>query len=265
MAVIVLCLLVAAPQVYELAPDAMNAYLAELHARQPDFAARLCEIAKRTLGTPYFDGPLGEGPGVKYDPDPLMDLSRVDCVTFVEQSIALAAASSYQQAFDLLQTIRYRNGHVAFEDRNHFMIADWIPNNPFCHDVSKELKIATATVKRTVGRKKFFDLKKAPELVRGASDPTIELTYVPSNEAAKAQAHLPSLALILLVGKADWLFVVHCGLFIRDESGNGLLYHASSIEGKVISIPFTEPFEKTTRYLGFTAYTIDDPATVKKP
>lgn len=267
---ILLCCCASALQIFQMSQADVDTYLTTLRTQQPVFGARVIDVATRSLGTPYFDGPLGEGPGAKYDPDPLMDLTRVDCVTFIEQTIALAASSTYKEAFDLLQKIRYKNGEIAFERRNHFMEADWIPNNAFCHSVTQDLKVPTAKVTRTIGRKKFFDLKKAPELAATATDQTMELAYVPSSEAANAERNLPSPALILFIGKADWLFVVHCGLFVRadaasDDSGKGLLYHASSTEGKVVNTALAAPFDNSTRYLGFIAYAIDDPAAGKKP
>ena len=259
-----LWVLLAASPLFQLAQADVDAYLSALRARQPDFRARVVDIARQSLGTPYVDGPLGEGPGGRFDTDPLMDLTRVDCVTFVEQTIALAASKSYTEAHDLLQKIRYHDGKIAFESRNHFMISDWIAHNRFCRDISNELKAGTASVTRTIGRKKFFDAKKAPEFADKAIDETATLAYVPSPAAALAEPNLPSPALILFIGKVDWLFCLHCALFIRDENGKGMLCQASSTEGKVVLREFTAPFEKTTRYLGFTAYAISDPAQAKR-
>ncbi len=258
LAVFFCCLLSAMPM-FEMTPADVDAYLPALRSTHPEFGARVIEVAKRSLGTPYFNGPLGEGPGAKYDSDPLIDLTRVDCVTFVEQTIALAASSSYKQAFDLLQKIRYKNGVIDFAARNHFMEADWVVNNTFCRSVTEHLGVPTAKASRTLGRKKFFELNKAPELEAKAVDQPMDLVYVPCSEAAAASKALPSPAIVLLVGKVDWLFVLHCGLFIRDESGKGLFYNASSTEKKVVAAPFPEVFENTTRYLGFIAYTINDP------
>ena len=258
--VAVLCsLLLAMPQIFEMSQASLDEYLNALKVRTPDFGARVVEIAKRSAGTPYVGDPLGEGPNGQYDKDPQMDLTRVDCVTFVEQTIALAASDSYKSAFDTLQKIRYKGGEAAFEKRNHFMIADWIANNKFCRDVSGELKTPTAKVERTMGRRHFFETKNLPDLAKSAVEETIELTYVPSAEAARAEKSLPSPALILFIGKVEWLFTLHCGIFIRDESGKGRLYNASSTEKKVVEADFAPAFENSTRYLGFTAYEIGEP------
>jgi len=256
---ILCCLMLAVPRIFEMSQTALDEYLKALTARQPDFGARLVDVAERSVGTPYASDPLGEGPGGTVDKDPMMDLTRVDCVTFIEQAIALAASDSYRSAFDTLQKIRYKRGEVAFEKRNHFMIADWIASNTFCRDVSAELKVPTATVKRTMGRKHFFESKNLPDLAKSVKEETLELTYVPNAQAASAEKNLPSPALILFIGKVDWLFTLHCGLFIRGDDGKGRVYNASSTEGKVVAADFAPIFEKTARYLGFTAYKISKP------
>jgi D-alanyl-D-alanine carboxypeptidase/D-alanyl-D-alanine-endopeptidase (penicillin-binding protein 4) len=252
-------LLLAAPQIYTMSHGDMDAYLKNLQKTTPSFDDRVVEIAKRSFGTPYIGDPLGEGPDGRYDKDPQMDLSRVDCVTFIEQTIALAASDSYQSAFDMLQKIRYKNGEVSFEKRNHFMIADWIANNKFCRDVSWELGVPTSKVTRKMGRKHFYETKKIPELANGVEEEVLDLNYVPASEAARAEKRLPSPSLILFVGKVDWLFVLHCGLFVRAENGKGYVYNASSKDMKVVASEFAPIFDNTTRYLGFTAYNIDDP------
>jgi hypothetical protein len=258
MFIAVLLLTMAAP-VFDLDPAGVDVYLRELQTRESDFGKRLIAVARDTLGTPYANGPLGEGPDAPYDKDPLMDLKRVDCVTFIEQSIALAASRSYQDAYGLLQKIRYKDGVVAFEHRNHFMEADWVVNNRFCRDVSAKLDTATVDATRTIGRKKLFDLNKAPELGANVHDQVLTMTYVPCSEARKAAKRLPNPALILFIGKKDWLFVLHCALFVREADGRPMLYQASSTEGKVVATEFAEPFEKSDRYLGFTVYAIGKP------
>jgi hypothetical protein len=65
------------------------AALAKLKSRPlPD---RLVEISAGFLGTPYQLSPLGEGAGV--DPDPLIRFDLVDCLTLVEETMAMAMSS----------------------------------------------------------------------------------------------------------------------------------------------------------------------------
>ena len=239
-----------------LTPENADGFLADLRVRQREYTARVVAVAKASLGTKYVDGPLGEGPGASHDADPLVDLTRVDCVTFVEQTLALAAAASYADATQRLQAIRYKDGAIDYGTRNHFFIADWIANNGFARDVSGGLGVACVEETRTIGRRKFFELTKAPEYLDGAVDTPLTLDYVPVAATAEAAPKLPDLALIVFIGKPAWLFASHCGLFIR-EDGQGQLYHASSVKGEVIAVPFVDYVRGNGKIVGFTAYAID--------
>jgi hypothetical protein len=245
--------------IFEMPEPAVDSYLADLAVREPRFGERLIEVAVRSVRTPYAEGPLGQGPEGTYDKDPLIDLTHVDCVTFVEQTIALAASSSYKEATDMLQKIRYRSGEVSFETRHHFMISDWIANNGFCRDVTAELGVPTRTLSRTISRKEFFKRIGAPDLGGETPDRTMELAYVTSADARAAAKNLPTPALIIFVGKVEWLFALHCGFYVRDQDGEGLLYHASSQAGRVEATDFVAYLDTSSRYLGFTAYEISEP------
>lgn len=236
------CLMLTAQalQLYEMTPEQVDGCLSELHAATPEFGARVTALARLSLGTPYAGGPLGEGPEGKYDTDPLVDLAHVDCVTFVEQTLALANEPDYEAAVDLLQHIRYEEGRVDFEARNHFMITDWIAHNGFCKDVTAELGVPTEAVTRTIRRHHYFTkYHEAPELGADTPDETRTLQYLPAAHVPGAVERMPSPALVLFIGKLDWLFVLHCGFFVRDGDKD-LLIHASSSAKEVVAVDFTD-------------------------
>lgn len=87
---------------------------------------RVLNVSSRFLGTPYLVSPLGEGNGV--DPDPTFRLDAVDCLTFVEETLALSLAREDGEVPTLLESIRYAST-PRYEDRNHLMEAQWLPNN----------------------------------------------------------------------------------------------------------------------------------------
>lgn len=87
---------------------------------------RLLGVSSRFLGTPYLLSPLGEGTGV--DPDPTFRVDAVDCLTFVEETLALSLAREDGEVPTLLESIRYAST-PEYEDRNHLMEAQWLPNN----------------------------------------------------------------------------------------------------------------------------------------
>lgn len=258
-ALLVMMLLGASGVFHELSPAGVDQYLAALRAREGAFAGRLAVVARDSVGTPYAAGPLGEGPSGEYDTDPLMDLSRMDCVTFIEQSVALAASPSHAEAFALLQRIRYAGGRIDYESRNHFMITDWLANNPWCRDITDTLGAPTREVTRTISRRSFFERVNAPELGADTPDVRHTLVYIPRDGVGDALPGMPSPAMVLFVGKLDWLFILHGGLFVRDAGGEGMLYHASSQAGEVVGASLEAYLAGQERYIGMTVYALESP------
>jgi hypothetical protein len=245
---------------YGDAPAEVDDYLASLHDGQDSYEARFEQVVRAGLATPYADGPLGEGEAGKYDRDPLIDLGRVDCVTYVEQCVALAQASSYVEATRTLQQLRYKEGRINFGTRNHFMLVDWVPNNPWCTNISTKLGLETREITRTISKADFFELVKAPEFGKDIPDRDVTITYVPSGEASMAEAAIQVPALVVFIGKIDWLFALHCGIYLPDGEGGGKLYHASSKSAEVVAVDLSDYVAgQASRYLGFTVYQVGAP------
>jgi len=140
------------------------------------------------------------------------------------------------------------------------MISDWVRNKPWCMDVTTTLDVPTEIISRTISRKGFLELVKAPEFGRDTADEVIHLPVIPSDRVAEAESQLPDLALVVFVGKVDWLFSLHCGLYVRGKDGKGELIHASSKGGKVMRSPLADYVKSQgDRYIGITAYKITSP------
>ena len=75
-------------------PDAgqIPPHLIEVAAKvaQEPLPVRLEAVSEALLGRPYLIDPLGEGFGI--DPDPLARYDAFDCLTFVEELLALVMA-----------------------------------------------------------------------------------------------------------------------------------------------------------------------------
>ena len=111
-------------------PEALPRELAErvTLAHSLPIADRLEFHTRPWLGLPYTEGPLGEGEG--YDPDPLVRYDTFDCLTLVEEALALSMADSPEEVNRIRMGLRYRHGGpVTYENRRHFMLAEWIPGN----------------------------------------------------------------------------------------------------------------------------------------
>lgn len=249
------------PSLHSMTEAELAAYVSDLAERQPDFQARVADVLRRGLGTPYQDGPLGEGPLGVHDKDPLVDFKRADCVTYVEQTIALASGTSYSHAMQNLLRIRYKDADPTYESRNHFMISDWIANNPYCVDVTQKLDVPAESVTRRISRKEFFVRVNADGVGEDTPDQDITLHYIPTAGTAQAVKSLPDATLLVFIGKVDWLFSLHCGVYLRDGSGEGKMYHASSKADEVVGVDLAEYMQSQSgRYIGFTAYEITEPS-----
>lgn len=107
-------------------------------ARALPFPERVLEHSGRFLDTPYLVSPLGEGEGI--DPDPTLRYDAVDCLTFVEEVLALSLASRIERVPGFLEQLRY-GSEPTYVDRNHLMEAQWLPRNiakRFIRNVTRE-------------------------------------------------------------------------------------------------------------------------------
>lgn len=231
--------------------------------------ARFVAASEGFLGTPYVLSPLGEGEG--HDPDPLVRYDAADCLTMVEQSLALAVAPDEAHVIETLNHIRYE-GAPSYEGRLHVMEAQWLPVNQsrglledvtrrFGKDVVKRLsKRITAETWAEKGGK-ALGLSPA-----GQATGEFFIDVVPSDRAPAVLATAPE-GLIVVVVRADRprlvTRVTHVAVLVQKPSGP-FLRHASRSFKRVVD----EPVEKyLKRNLEFGAWTVEGVALyrVKEP
>lgn len=220
---------------------------------------RLARATDGFLGTSYVLSPLGEGEG--RDPDPLIRLDAVDCVTLVEQALALSVAPDEPSVVATLSRIRYA-GAPSYDARNHVMEAQWLPENVkkgFLRDVTRAwggdaTRKATKVITAATWKEKSGKALGLPE----AAQPTgaFALELIPADKALAALAKAPS-GLVVVVARADrpWLVtrISHVGVLIQSEKGP-LLRHASRSFGRVVDEPLSRYL---SRNLDFGKWTID--------
>lgn len=220
------------PALNEMLAKDIDALLREVSAKEPNLIARLAVYSERAKGTPYALFCLGEGPTAKYDRDPLLDFSRADCVTFVEQMLAMSLASNYEQMFANLVRIRYNNGEIGFTTRNHYTHADWVPNNSWLlEDITAELGGTLCDdMTKVIDRPGFFHKLGVPdnELQNVQAPQQMTIKYVPTASLSKIKTKLQGGEIVSIVQKMPGIFSAHMGFIIRDDYGNVLFRHASS-------------------------------------
>lgn len=223
-------------------------------------SARLEAVSAKFLGTRYLVSPLGEGKGK--DADPLIRTDAVDCLTFVETTIALSLAPSTDAVLPLLTKIRYGGDTVAFEERNHVMEAQWLPSNlskGFLKDVTRELGgEATVKVTKTLddaawAGKAGADLGLGlPAQKRGE----FSWEIIPASAAEAKLAQAPTGTIVIVV-RADRPALVtrisHVGFLVHKKAGP-FLRHASKSFGKVVDEPLANYLG---RNLGYAKWTVE--------
>ena len=216
----------AAPPLQRMTPSAVSAFLKNLPAE--DLTARIEAVSARAMYTPYRLGPLGEGPDAPYDKKPLINLKEVDCVTFCEQTLALALSQTYAEAVDVLQKIRYKNGEIKMECRNHYTMADWTVNNRWLMtDVTPQLK-GHRWLTRTISHRALFASQKFAGIQVREPDRQLKVAYLPEENIQANLSRLRSGDVGVLIQNRPGIFAAHTGFMIRKE-GRWVYRNATSI------------------------------------
>ena len=248
-------------------PDQINQTLNTIHAQEPNLESRIAAISERFLGIPYKVSPLGEGPGGEFDRNPLYRFDGLDCTTYVEETIALSLSSTLSQALDTLQKIRYKNGQISYQTRNHFPEADWIPNNiaaGFITDITERVAGAeTRWAEKTVSKKSWYGAKTATDihgfsqstsaelkqkladfqsLGQSIPDQTYKLPYVPIEILPQVIDRIPSGTIANLVRDPDGgVTMVSHQVLIIDKDGDKYVRH-EGINNGAADVPFFDFF-----------------------
>lgn len=231
---------------YKMSKEDINKLLKNIS--QKTFVEKLEVISESAKGTPYFLGPLGEGSESNYDKNPLMDLSRVDCVTFIEQVLALSLSYDYDTAFKNLQKIRYKDADIKIEKRNHYFMADWAINNQWLFiDVSKEVgNNLTKPLTRTISHEKFFGGSVYKGIKAQEKDRTLTINYIPKDKLFLIENKLQSGDIAAFVIDLPNIFVSHTGFIIKDKNGKVFFRNATSIGPKQVT---DLPYDQLVEYL----------------
>lgn len=202
------------------------------------------ETAKFFLGVPYV------GKTLEYEPERLIvNLREMDCMTFVENVLALAEASasgtpSWQTYLEKLQQIRYRDGKIEdYISRLHYT-SDWIYENEkkgLVADITKEIggvPLAMDVSFVSTHPESYMQLQSHPEYIAVMAKKEKEINsrqyyYIPKEEIDKREAQIRTGDIVCFVTSIKGLDISHVGI-IHKEGDKMTFIHASSGKKRVI-------------------------------
>ena len=236
---------------YKMRETEIDTLIRQTSRRHPNFLERLQIYSARALGAPYRWFPLGEGPQGKYDRGPLVDFTHVDCLTFCEQILAMTLAENYAEMFQRLQHLRYRRGEIDIRSRNHFMLADWLPNNSWLvEDITATLDPGlcvemTKTINRVEAlQKKGVSLK---ELTAIPSPQTMTIQYIPEANLPAIKSKLRGGEIAVVMQSRPGIFAAHLGFVLCDSTGRVFFRNASARRG--VKKGVDENFDDLVKFL----------------
>jgi hypothetical protein len=212
--------------------------VAQLLAKTKDnrsIVGRIDTLSRHFLGASYKSNPLI---GSADTPEVFtVALDGFDCVTYIETILALARASNVDDFVAELRKIRYEQGRIQWERRNHYM-SRWIRNNV------REgiIRPVSSRAIPTVIKERILDV------VPGLAARRAQLTFVPKVAVARLEPHLQSGDLIFFGSTRKHLDTFHIGIIVREGKAT-LMRHASRSQGGVVEQKLSE-FLKANRMAG---------------
>ncbi len=176
------------------------------------------------LGMPYSWTATGDGPYALLESYPLVDFDSTNCMVYCEHVLAMSISDSWDNFFNNLQQIRYKDGIIGMRTRNHYTIGDWLPENDWIlDDVSKKVGGKYAKkMTRTISHKQFFKNKGMTDLRYIQPDRKITIDYVPLKNLSKVKKNVKNGDIVaLLFANKDNIFSAHMLMIVEI---NGVKY-----------------------------------------
>jgi Protein of unknown function (DUF1460) len=192
-------------------------------------------ISRQFLGTQYSEGTLIGNE--KISEVLVVDLSGMDCFTFIDYVEALRLSDSFLAFKVNLARVRYRSGIIAYDHRNHFF-SDWrVFNGGHVEDVTMRVGGHHSQSSR-----KMLNIKENGTFyLPGIAPIDRTIDYIPTSAIDESVLRKCKTGdYIGIYTEYPGLDVTHVGIFIK-KKGKAYLRHASSHPGhrKVIDQEFS--------------------------
>jgi N-acetylmuramoyl-L-alanine amidase-like protein len=182
--------------------------------------SRIGVLSRHFLGHPYKPNPLiGSADTAEVF---TAALDGFDCVTYIETILALACASSVDDFIEWLRKIRYKQGDIEWERRNHYMTV-WIRNN-VREGIIRPISMPTVPL---------LSRERVLNVVPGLAAQRTRVKCVPKAAVPRLERYLQSGDLIFFASTRKNLDMFHAGIIVRDRKSL-LMRHASRSQGVVV-------------------------------
>jgi hypothetical protein len=248
---------------YKMSKSEINDLLTKKASEELTVTERMSFYSEMFLGMPYGLTCVGDGPYALYDTNPQLTFDTTNCMVYCEDVLALSISDSYENFFNNLQQIRYKDGIVGMKTRNHYTMADWLPENKWLlHDVAKTVAGTDAkTITRTISHKKFFAGKGIEDLRYVKDDRTITVNYIPFDKLMDAKTNFRNGdVLALLFRNLDNIFSAHMLMFYETPSEK-VIRESSLSKATVLDTPFDEwvaKYQNSKKYIGIALMRVND-------
>ncbi|NWG28937.1 MAG: DUF1460 domain-containing protein [Ignavibacteriaceae bacterium] len=224
----------------------------------------IVEVGKSFIGTNY----LSHGLEKDGDEQLVINLTGLDCTTFLENSLVLARCikkqkTTFEDYMNELQLIRYRDGVIdKYPSRLHYF-SDWIYDNVkkgIVKDVTKEIggeKIKFEINFMSTHPESYKHLQENPDFIPVIKKQEKEIScreyyFIPKSELKSKEYQIHNGDLIAITTTVEGLDIGHTGIAVKMDDGRIHLLHAPTENTKVqiTEIPLSDYLMKYKRHSG---------------
>ncbi len=205
----------------------------------------IVEIGKSFIGTDY----LSHGLEKDGDEQLVINLTGLDCTTFLENSLVLARCikkgkTSFEDYMNELQLIRYRDGVInQYPSRLHYF-SDWIYDNVKkgrVEDVTEEVggkKIKFNLNFMSTHSDSYKHLRENPNFIPIIKNQEKEIScreyyFIPKEELKFKEESIVNGDLVAITTTVEGLDIGHIGIAVKMDDGRIHLLHAPTENTKV--------------------------------
>lgn len=248
---------------YNMTNMQIDSVLTEISAKSLSITEKMAIFSEMFLTTPYNLTCAGDGPYALYEAEPLVNFKESNCMVFCEHVLAMSISDSWDNFFNNLQQIRYKDGMIGMRTRNHYTIGDWLPENNWLLDhVSAEVAGKySKKMTRTISHTQFFKGKGITDLRYVKPDYEMTVDYVPSDALPfVSESFENGDVLALLFANKNNIFSAHMLMAYRID-GKLIIRESSSSKMTTFDTPYQEWIQKimsSKRYAGISVMRVKD-------